>query len=214
MHCAGARSPARARVRRRARAWGRECSHENRRAATCLVGVCCSCSCRALSYAAAASPVARSCAAAHAAGSSEELLFFAFRRGERGESGIYSSDARDARPERASFLSSCEGAMRRLPLQCLQPERGLPPGAGECTNWVAVQEYQQLVDSLDAGVAANSSNISGIAIWQYADVKVDQPKNSTNRPGGINNKGVLTQERLPKPAAAAVRQAFTHPQPN
>jgi len=74
------------------------------------------------------------------------------------------------------------------------------------TRWS--EEFQGLIDSLDAGVAANSSNISGISMWQFTDCKVDQTNTSTNRPGGINNKGVLTQFREPKLAAAAVRQAF------
>ena len=76
------------------------------------------------------------------------------------------------------------------------------------TRWS--EEFQRLVDGLDAGVAANSSNISGIALWQFTDIKVDQPSNSTLRPGGINNKGVFTRWRKPKLAATAVRQAYAH----
>ena len=70
------------------------------------------------------------------------------------------------------------------------------------------EEYQAVVDALDVSAAMSCGNVSGIALWQLMDIKVDQPVNSTNRPGGINNKGVLDQWRSPKLAAAQVARAY------
>jgi hypothetical protein len=39
-------------------------------------------------------------------------------------------------------------------------------------------------------------------------IKVDHANSSMSRPGGINNKGVVSQWRAPKPAAAAVAAAY------
>lgn len=41
----------------------------------------------------------------------------------------------------------------------------LPPS--NATRWS--EEYQAVVDALDAGVAMNDSNIAGIALWQFTD---------------------------------------------
>ena len=54
-----------------------------------------------------------------------------------------------------------------------------------------------------------NENITGISLWQFCDIKVDQSNSSTGRPGGINNKGVVSRHRDPKPAAAAVAGAYT-----
>lgn len=70
------------------------------------------------------------------------------------------------------------------------------------------EEYQAIVDGLDTGTAVNSSLIAGISLWQFTDIKVDQPKNSTTRPAGINNKGVLTRWRKPKLAASVVAKVY------
>merc|ERR1712107_931920 len=43
-------------------------------------------------------------------------------------------------------------------------------------------EYQSLVDGITTRTAMNSSNISGIALWQFFDIKVDQA-NTRVRPG-------------------------------
>merc|ERR1711988_1842411 len=69
-------------------------------------------------------------------------------------------------------------------------------------------EYQSLVDGITTRYAMNSSNISGIALWQFFDIKVDDKNTSTRRPGGINNKGVLDRYRNPKPAAKEVAAAY------
>lgn len=76
-----------------------------------------------------------------------------------------------------------------------------PPGRGSL-------EYESLVDGLDAQIALVCENITGISIWQYADVKVDEPNTSSHRPGGINDKGLLDQWRDSKPAAEAVGNIF------
>ena len=64
------------------------------------------------------------------------------------------------------------------------------------------------VDGFDVGVAMNSSKIAGIALWQFTDIKVDALNSSTNRPGGINNKGVLDRFRRPKLSALRVASIF------
>jgi len=66
------------------------------------------------------------------------------------------------------------------------------------------EEYQRLVDGYDVATAMRSDRIAGISLWQFADVKVDEPRNSTRRPGGINNKGVFSRWRKPKLAAEVV----------
>ena len=70
------------------------------------------------------------------------------------------------------------------------------------------EEYQQLVDGLDAGEAMANANISGLALWQFADIKVDASNSSTGRPGGINNKGIFSRWRQPKLAMQVVADAF------
>ena len=66
------------------------------------------------------------------------------------------------------------------------------------------EEYQATVDDLTTGVAVNDSRIAGISLWQFSDIKVDQANTSSGRPGGINNKGVLTRDRQPKLSVARV----------
>jgi len=70
------------------------------------------------------------------------------------------------------------------------------------------EDYQQLVDGFDAATAMNSPNVAGISLWQFADIKVDQPNSSTSRPGGINNKGVFDRWRTPKLAARRVGEVY------
>ena len=72
------------------------------------------------------------------------------------------------------------------------------------------EEYQALLDGIDAGTAMNSSDIAGLALWQFTDIKVDQANSSDSRPGGINNKGVFDRWRQPKLAVAAVAAAYSH----
>ena len=50
--------------------------------------------------------------------------------------------------------------------------------------------------------------LQGLALWQFCDIKVDQSNTSTGRPGGINNKGLLSQWRKPKLAAPTVAAAY------
>ena len=69
-------------------------------------------------------------------------------------------------------------------------------------------EYQQLVDRHDVATAMQCPNISGIALWQLQDIKVDHVNASMYRPGGINNKGVLDRWRNPKPSAKVVASIF------
>lgn len=69
-------------------------------------------------------------------------------------------------------------------------------------------EYQATVDQLDARVAMIDENITGLSLWQFCDIKVDQQNTSTGRPGGINNKGVVDEYRVPKLAASAVAAEY------
>ena len=71
-----------------------------------------------------------------------------------------------------------------------------------------ILRYQTTVDGDNAEVAMTDDNIAGLALWQFCDIKVDQSNTSSGRPGGINNKGVVSQWRAPKPAAAAVAAAY------
>jgi len=70
------------------------------------------------------------------------------------------------------------------------------------------QEYERKLDDILATVAMQDANISGITMWQFCDIKVDATNSSTRRPGGINNKGVVSKYRVPKLAAAAVAAAY------
>ena len=70
------------------------------------------------------------------------------------------------------------------------------------------EEYQALVDGDDAATAMGSADVAGLALWQYSDIKVDQPNSSSGRPGGINNKGVYDRWRRPKLAAARVSEIY------
>lgn len=70
-------------------------------------------------------------------------------------------------------------------------------------------ELQSRIDGLDASVAMTNENITGLALWQFSDIKVDQSNSSTLRPGGINNKGVVSQFRDPKPAAQVVAAIYS-----
>ena len=40
------------------------------------------------------------------------------------------------------------------------------------------EEYQVVVDRLDASTAMDCSNVSGLALWQLMDIKVDSANNS------------------------------------
>lgn len=71
------------------------------------------------------------------------------------------------------------------------------------------EEYQSVVDGADTMEAMTNENITGISLWQFCDIKVDQTNTSGGRPGGINNKGVVSQWREPKPAAAVVAAAYS-----
>ena len=70
------------------------------------------------------------------------------------------------------------------------------------------EEYQRLVDGYDVATAMDSAQVAGIALWQFSDIKVDEPSNSTRRPGGINNKGVFTRWRQPKLAVQRVSAIY------
>ena len=78
------------------------------------------------------------------------------------------------------------------------------------TRWS--EELQSTIDGLDASTAMNNSQIAGLALWQFSDIKVDQSNSSTARPGGINNKGILSQFRDPKLAAAKVASIYAKQQ--
>jgi hypothetical protein len=75
------------------------------------------------------------------------------------------------------------------------------------------EEYQVTVDGDNGKVAMADANITGLALWQFCDIKVDQLNTSTNRPGGINNKGVVSQWRAPKLAAATMAAAYAKAPP-
>merc|ERR1712151_1251840 len=74
------------------------------------------------------------------------------------------------------------------------------------TRWSL--EFQSLVDGITARTAMDCGNISGISLWQFSDIKVDEANTSSQRPGGINNKGVLDRWRNIKPAVKEVAAAY------
>ena len=71
------------------------------------------------------------------------------------------------------------------------------------------EEMQREIVRRDVEAALTNRNIAGVIVWQLFDIAVD-PKHwpERKRPGGLNNKGVLTQRREPKLAAEVVQHLF------
>ena len=85
-------------------------------------------------------------------------------------------------------------------------QAGHTAGLGPSSRWS--EEYQEEVVSLDASMI-NHTNVAGVALWQFSDIKVDATNfSSTSRPGGINNKGVVSRWRQPKLAAASIAAIY------
>ena len=55
--------------------------------------------------------------------------------------------------------------------------------------------------------ALGCPELSGVIVWQFADVRVDESWFSS-RPRCMNNKGLVDEYRRPKLAYAAVREVF------
>eukprot|EP00403_Amphidinium_massartii_P020882 CAMPEP_0178394040 /NCGR_PEP_ID=MMETSP0689_2-20121128/12497_1 /TAXON_ID=160604 /ORGANISM="Amphidinium massartii, Strain CS-259" /LENGTH=452 /DNA_ID=CAMNT_0020014649 /DNA_START=93 /DNA_END=1447 /DNA_ORIENTATION=+ len=61
------------------------------------------------------------------------------------------------------------------------------------------EEFQALLVMMHAYTADRNDRMSGIAVWHFADNPVDpHGKDESKRPGGLNNKGVLSLDRTPK----------------
>lgn len=68
------------------------------------------------------------------------------------------------------------------------------------------EEYQSLLMQMHFLSVMQNSRIAGIALWQLADAPVDRNVSSeAHRPRGLNNKGVVGLDRLPKVAFQALR---------
>eukprot|EP00747_Dinoflagellata_sp_TGD_P208958 gnl/TRDRNA2_/TRDRNA2_82393_c0_seq3.p1 gnl/TRDRNA2_/TRDRNA2_82393_c0~~gnl/TRDRNA2_/TRDRNA2_82393_c0_seq3.p1 ORF type:complete len:244 (+),score=31.16 gnl/TRDRNA2_/TRDRNA2_82393_c0_seq3:450-1181(+) len=68
------------------------------------------------------------------------------------------------------------------------------------------EEYQSLLVQMHLLAAMRSRRIAGIALWQFADMLIDQNvSDESHRPRGLNNKGIVGLRRQPKVAFQAVR---------
>ena len=56
-------------------------------------------------------------------------------------------------------------------------------------------------------ITPDSPGLSGVIVWQFADVRVDESWFSS-RPRCMNNKGLVDEYRRPKLAYAAVRELY------
>ena len=70
------------------------------------------------------------------------------------------------------------------------------PIANKCWS----EEYQSMVVHLDISTCLASGTCAGITIWQLFDTldQRQEPATRWGRPGGLNNKGMLSRERVPK----------------
>ena len=73
-------------------------------------------------------------------------------------------------------------------------------------KWSEERQADILRDQLRAVLA--DKRVSGVFIWQFADVRVDEEW-AMRRPRTMNNKGVVDEYRRPKMCCEAVRDIFT-----
>ncbi|HRU06642.1 MAG TPA: glycoside hydrolase family 2 TIM barrel-domain containing protein [Candidatus Brocadiia bacterium] len=78
----------------------------------------------------------------------------------------------------------------------------------ELRKWT--EDYQAELLRRMIGMARSSGFISGVALWQYCDVRTSADLWS-NRAREYNNKGIVTEHREPKAAFAAVAAEFAKP---
>jgi len=69
------------------------------------------------------------------------------------------------------------------------------------------EECQALLLQLHL-LGALHADLAGVAIWLLADSPVDPSTDEVYRPGGVNDKGLLSVDRRPKLAYGAVRSIF------
>lgn len=71
------------------------------------------------------------------------------------------------------------------------------------------EQYQAKLLREAIGFVGKHPRWSGIAIWQFCDVRTEEiPQRIVGRPRGFNNKGVVDEYRRPKMAYEAVKEAF------
>ena len=71
------------------------------------------------------------------------------------------------------------------------------------------EEMQEEIVRRDVDAALALDDVAGVCVWQLFDVRVDAKHwPAAKRPGGLNNKGVLSQWREPKLAAQSVQRLF------
>ncbi len=78
----------------------------------------------------------------------------------------------------------------------------------ETRKWT--EDYQVEVLRQIIRAAQQSGIVSGVAIWQYCDVRTS-PNQWSNRIREYNNKGIVTEYRQPKQAWYAVQELFRQP---
>ena len=76
------------------------------------------------------------------------------------------------------------------------------------TRWTEPNQVKIVDGALRHLIA--SDRVVGTLVWQYADCRSAAEQGmSINRPRGFNNKGILTEHRVPKQAFYAVRDRYT-----
>lgn len=71
------------------------------------------------------------------------------------------------------------------------------------------EQYQAKVLAEAIRIVRSRPRWSGIAIWQFCDVRTEEiPRRIVGRPRGFNNKGVVDEYRRPKMAYEAVKEEF------
>jgi beta-glucuronidase len=76
------------------------------------------------------------------------------------------------------------------------------------TRWT--EQYQaKLLEMVIRTMFMDRSDICGLSIWQFCDIRTAQdPNRAIKRPRAFNNKGVLDEYRRPKPAYDVVKRLF------
>lgn len=69
------------------------------------------------------------------------------------------------------------------------------------------EDYQEKYYKHTLGIFLNDAEISGVYLWQYADMR-SNPEWNITRVRGYNNKGILNEYRHPKLAYYAVKELF------
>ena len=103
---------------------------------------------------------------------------------------------------------ACENGGEGKPLLISEIGAGGIPGFHDPLGQAKWSEERQagiLREQLSAALAC--PRLSGVIVWQFADIRVDESW-FFSRPRSMNNKGLVDEYRRPKLAYAAVREVF------